>query len=163
MGMSKVAALGESSVREEEKALKVLWVSKNRMVREELRQLRAYAAKQGLKLVLDSYTGSVPSVEWLVRKKILAGGFNVVVAVLPLTMIARLIELGRQYDFEVWRPKVERLHFDRKIPCPDYDGSRDWVSPSVDANGEPVFAHKRFLYFEKVLSVELSTEPIEVE
>jgi len=161
--MSKVAALGEKTVRESEKVLKVLWVSKSKMLREEVRQLKVYAAKQGLKLELDSYVGKVLSVEWLARKKILADGYSVVIAVLPLSMTAHLIELGRQYGFEVWRPKVEILHYDWKIPCPEFDGARDLMTPSVNANGDATFAHKRFRYFERVLAVELSTEPIEVE
>jgi len=153
----------EREERREDNTLKVLWVAKNRMLREEVRQLKAYAEKNGMKLKLDSYVGKVPSVEWLVRKKILPGGYGVVVAVLPLSMMSHLVALGRRYGFEVWRPKVEILHLDWKIPCPEFDGARDVMMPTVSADGDVAFAHKRFLHYERVRAIELLAEPIEVE
>jgi len=142
--------------------LKVLWVSQHKLLREEERQLRLYAQRLGLRLELDKYGGKVPSTEWLVKNKILADGYKIVIVVLPLSMVAHLVEFGRRAGFEVWRPKMERLHFDRRLPCPEFDPATDVMVPTLDEDGDPVFLHNRFVRFEKVIDLKLVTEAIEV-
>jgi len=149
-------------VKPEEGALRVLWVSKHKPLREEERQLRLYASRLGKELEFEKHVGIVPSAEWLLRSKILADGYDIVVAVLPLTMTAHLLELGREYGFEVWRPKMELLHTDKKYPCPQFRGDTDVMSPTTDPDGNPVFAHRRFVHFERLIEVQLVTEPVEV-
>jgi len=142
------------------KTLKVLWVSKHKLLREEQRQLHAYAERHGLELQLDTFPQKLPSIEWLVHRKVLPGGYDVVIAVLPLTMTAQLAELAQHHGFQLWRPRVGLLHYDRKLPCPDYDEDRDILSPAADADGKAVYVHKRFLHFEKVVAVEVVAEPV---
>lgn len=34
--------------------------------------------------------------------------------------------------------------------------------PTMDPDGNPVFAHRRFVHFERLIEVQLVTEPVEV-
>ena len=155
-------APSRNPIKPEEGVLRVLWVSKHKPLREEERQLRLYASRLGKELEFEKHIGIVVSTEWLLRSKILVDGYDIVVAVLPLTMTAHLLELGREYGFEVWRPKMELLHMDKKHPCPQFRGDTDVMSPTLDPDGNPAFAHRRFVHYERLIEVQLVTEPVEV-
>jgi hypothetical protein len=155
-------APSRNPIKPEEGVLRVLWVSKHKPLREEERQLRLYASRLGKELEFEKHVGIVVSTEWLLMSKILPDGYDIVVAVLPLTMTAHLLELGREYGFEVWRPKMELLHMDKKHPCPQFRGDTDVMSPTLDPDGNPAFAHRRFTHYEKLIEVQLVTEPVEV-
>jgi len=155
-------ALGKGLEKKEEKVLKVLWVSRHKPVPKQVRVLNEIAAKRGLRLKLDQFAQTVPSAEWLVGNVIMPGGFAVVVPVLPLSFIAHLVEEGKKKGFEVWFSKMQLLHNDARLPCPEYTLDSDTIQPSVDEEGNAVFRHYRFARFERIIEVKMVTEPVEV-
>ena len=134
----------------------VLWVSRHGMLPA---QMRFLAEKLG-NFNVEFYNGMVPSAEYLVENVIVPKGINIVIPVLPLSMIARLVELSKKHGFEVWWAQMELLHNDYEETCPDFDEETDAMVPGVDANGRKMWRHYRFKGFHRVREVKLVLEEV---
>jgi len=135
---------------------RVLWVSRHGMLPaqagflfEKLRNFR-----------VEFFRDKVPSAEWLVENVILPKEIDIVIPVLPLSMVARLVELGKKHGFEVWWAQMELLHNDYSEECPEFDRERDAMVPGVDSEGRRMWRHYRFRGFYRVKEVKLELEEV---
>jgi len=85
-------------------------------------------------------------------------GASVAVVVLPLSMLAQLLPLAKKAGVEVWMAKMEPLHeCEGPGKCQEFNPDTDVWLP---LRGQPTGRHLRFSRFERVLRVEVVTEPV---
>ena len=133
----------------------VLWVSRHKLLPIQVKELARLLGD--FKLLI--FSRKVPSVEWLIDNVIRPSHVDIVIPVLPLTMMARLAELGEKHGFEVWYSEMEAVKLMPEKPQPgrDYDPEREAVLP---ANGSG-YRIMRFKGFHRLRRVELKLEPLE--
>ena len=134
----------------------VLWVSRHEMLPVQMK----FLAEKLKHFTVEFFRDTVPSAEYLVENVIVPKGINIVIPVLPLSMIARLVELSKKHGFEVWWAQMELLHNDYEETCPDFDEETDAMVPGVDANGRKMWRHYRFKAFYRVKEVKLVLEEV---
>jgi hypothetical protein len=133
----------------------VLWVSKHSPLRAQLSVLEERFGG----VVVYQLSGLIPGAESVVEY---AGriGAGVVVPVLPLSMIARLAELGRHLGFTVLITRMNCIAVTR-----DMENARRLVNEAPDKRTLAVHADGsirvlEFEKFEKLVEVKLVTEPL---
>jgi len=88
----------------------VLWVSRHSPLPEQLNKLTQYLRNYKLVMIRER----IPNAEWLYNnyiKPLLDQNHRVIVIpVLPLSIIARLVELAKQYHFEIWYAKMNEIY-----------------------------------------------------
>lgn len=141
----------------------VVWVSRHEPLNVQLRFLEN---KLGV-YVLEKITETIPSAEFVVEKiKELRQKHSadrvIVVPVLPLSMIARLTELSKQHNFEVWWAEMQQTKVLNQEPKPniDYDVDSETVVVAAGAHEAKTFKIMRFVTFHRVKAVKLELEPI---
>ncbi len=133
---------------------RVLWVSRHVPLAAQLKYLESRLGDYDIKV----FANKVPSAEWLVENVVVPGGYRYVIAVLPLSIIARLAELQGRHGFTLLRADMELLHNDYSDKCSVFDWERDVMVPGVDAGGRRMWRHYRFKGFKKIKRIELVLE-----
>ena len=133
--------------------VRVLWVSRHQPLESQVKTLEK---KLGA-IEVWQLTGIVPSAEFVVEKAIELGA-KYIIPVLPLSFIARLVELSRKHGFTVLFAKMEEI----------YRGSREEAEKLVREAPEKRTAVEysggiwrvwEFKQFEKMVRIEIITEP----
>ena len=137
---------------------KVLWISRHKPLVAQLRALREKLGDGDIELV--QHAQPIPTAEDAVRI-IKQHGADVVVAVLPLSFMAHLSEAARREGFTLLRADMENIHLCSQDPCPEFNPDTDVVMVSKDLNDpeKTIRRHFRFRGFERLVKVELVTEP----
>ena len=90
----------------------VVWASRHGMLPAEREALDNYAARHGYKTVTVEHVTFVETAESLaesLRPCLRAADKVVVIAVVPLSVVARLAEIASTAGFEVWQPGMETV------------------------------------------------------
>ena len=135
---------------------RVLWLSKHRMLMAELMELNRLIGQFSLFV----YKKKVSSAEWIIDNLIIPRDIDIVIAVLPLTIISKLAEYAPKYGYEVWWSDMKIVKFTNRKPEPvkDYDPDTETYIP---ANGK--FKIVRFNKYFRVKEIKLVLEEIENE
>lgn len=140
----------------EKKVKTVLWVSRHEILPA---QALLLSEKLGdFKIVM--FRDKVPSAEWLLKNVILPREVDIVIPVLPLSIIAKLFDLSKRYGFEIWWAQMELLHNDYSKDCPEFDHKRDTMVLGVDLGGKRIWRHYRFKGFYRVKGIKIELEEV---
>lgn len=135
---------------------KILWVSRHPVLPVQF----DFLSKKFGGVSIRIFSKKVPSAEWLYENEIKEGGYDIVIPVLPLSIVARLVELSRRYGFEVWWSEMELLHNDTSRECPEYNPSSDAMVEGYDVDGKLIFRHYRFKAFKRIKAIRLELEDV---
>jgi len=135
----------------------VLWVS-----RHEPLGAQVEALKQKLGNVnIVQISGTIPNAEYVVE---LAKGAKAkyVIPVLPLSFIARLVELSKQNGFVVLWAEMEQVKQMLREPEPhkDFDPYCETVTTAVGIDGSRTYKVMRFKQFHVIKAVKLELQPL---
>jgi len=134
----------------------ILWLSRHKPLPRQLQELRRlYGSIQ-----LYQHDKPISSAEDAIS---LAKRYNadVVVPVLPLSMIARLAELGSELGFTLLWAEMKVVHVGASEPCDKYDASQDTVMLSKEMEtGKTFYRHFRFQKFKRIKAVKLEIEDV---
>ena len=119
-------------------------------------QIKALEEKLG-GVEIWQLTGIVPSAEFVAEKAIELGA-KIVVPVLPLSFIARLVELARKYGFVVLFAKMEEIHRGSREEAERLVREAPEKRTAVEYSGG-VWRVWEFKQFEKMVRIEIVTEP----
>ena len=135
----------------------MLWVSRHEPLRAELERLRQYIGEY----VLIGRTGFVPSAEWLIEEAERVGA-SYIWPVLPLTIIARLVELAQKRGIKVLWSRMEQI-----CRC-DCETANEIASENPDEIAVAKYrdgtcAAWRFIDVEEVVGIQIVTKPLRRE
>ena len=133
--------------------VKVLWVSRHRPL---LAQVKMLEEKLG-GIEIWQLTGIIPSAEFVAEKAIELGA-KIVVPVLPLSFIARLVELARKHGFTVLFARMREIHRGSREEAEKLVKEVPEKRTAVEYSGG-VWRVWEFEKFEKVVKIEVVTEP----
>jgi len=136
--------------------VKVLWVSRHKPLKVQLEELKRIFGDYSLK----QYSGIVPNAGWLMNY-VKTHGYDVVIPVLPLTVVARFTELAENVLVLWAEMTVSKQMYRKPEAFFDYDPDRETVVASVDEKGRMLWKVMRFKKFYRLLGVKLELEPIE--
>ena len=136
--------------------MKVLWVSRHGILPAQAK----FLMRKFKSFKIEFFRDKVSSAEWLVKNVVLPKEIDVVIPVLPLSMVARLVELGKKLNFEVWWAQMELLHNDYEEKCQNFDDDRDVMVPGLDSEGKKIWRHYRFKGFYRIKEVKLELEEV---
>jgi len=115
---------------------------------------------------LKVVAGKIPNAEYVVENYIKPNisKYNkiVVIPVLPLSMIARLVELARFIKFEVWWAEMEQIKILDKQPVPnkDYNPYSETVVVAAGAHEKTSFKIMRFKKFYRIKRIVMEMEEV---
>ena len=132
---------------------KVLWVSRHRPLQSQIKTLEK---KLGA-IEVWQLTGVVPSAEFVVERAIELGA-KYIIPVLPLSFIARLVELARKHGFTVLFARMREIHRGSREEAEKLVKEKPEWRTAVEYSGG-VWRVWEFEKFEKVVKVEIVTEP----
>lgn len=135
--------------------VKILWVSRHPPLISQIKWL-----KDKLKKVeIIRYENIVGTAEEVIdyADKINA---DIIIPVLPLTIVARLVELAKSKEMQVWWANMVLLHNDEDENCPEYNKEEDTMIYTREKNHE-FYRHYRFVDFRRIREVKLVLERIE--
>ena len=139
---------------------RVLWVSKHKLLPIQIQTLRFKLGDYKL-IIYDTSRHKLPNAEWLIENVIIPLRIDIVIPVLPLSMIARLAKLSEKYGFQVWWSEMEQIKImDRKpVQNKDYDPEMDTVIP---LGGESPMKYKvmRFVGFYRIKDIRFEMEEV---
>jgi len=133
--------------------VKVLWVSRHKMLG---RQLNHIISKFPEVDFLE-FRGKVESAESLVEDLVLPEKVDIVIPVLPLSIIARLVELGNKHGFEVWWAEMEQVAVLDHEPR---EGEYDKYCETYIKGAEGTYKIMRFKQFHRIKKISLELEPV---
>lgn len=83
-----------------------------------------------------------------------------VIPVLPLSFIARLVEVSKREGFTILRAEMELVHNCETKPCSQFDEYTDTIVESKDlSTGETIYRHFRFKEFKILKDIVFVEEP----
>ena len=131
-----------------------MWVSRHPPLNSQIRFLEK---KFGNPRIIQ-LSGRIPNAEFVVEiaQKHSA---KVIVPVLPLSFIARLVELSRKFDFEIWWAEMEQIALLKHQPEPHKD-----YNPETDAfikGYEGTYKIMRFKKFHRIKEIKMVMEEVE--
>ena len=132
-----------------EGATTVIWASRHLPLPRQVGELRRLLGP----IRVVQLSGRIPNAEFIVdaaRKH----AAKVIVPVLPLSMVARLVELARNYGFEVWWAEMEQVNQGAGKP-PRVDEAEETVLHSPEG-----WKVMRFRRFHRIKAVKLDLEPL---
>ena len=138
----------------------VIWVSRHDILPAQYRVLREKLGNIAIYFI----RGRVPSVEQLVKdiedilaKNGLTGKPVYIVPVLPMTMIAKLLDLAKRRGWTVLMAEMENTKVMNEEPVKgrDYNPEYETVVPSR----EGIYRIMRFKRFSRIKAIKLETEP----
>jgi len=131
----------------------VLWISKHNPLKCEVEELNRLLGNY--KLVI--YPHQVMKVEFIYKnyiKPYLDKGYRVIVVpVLPLWMIYKLVQLGKEFGFEVWFAEMEpvlEVPVGQDVP---YDPDCEVIQRTVTEDGREAIRVSRFKRFRKIKDI----------
>jgi len=132
----------------------ILWVSRHPPLKSQIRFLEK---KFGNPRIIQ-LSGRIPNAEYVAET---AQNFNakVIIPVLPLSFIARLVELSKKYGFEVWWAEMEQIGILSYQPVAGKD-----YNPETDAwikGYENTYKIMRFKKFHRIKRVVMEMEEVE--
>ena len=135
---------------------KVLWISRHKPLVAQLRALREKLGESEL-VQHDKPLSTAEDAIKLARQY----KADVVIAVLPLSFMAYLADAAAREGFTLLRADMENIHLCSQDPCPEFDPDTDVIMQSRDLNDpeKTIRRHFRFRGFQKLVKVELVTEP----
>jgi len=139
----------------EREMVRVLWVSRHKPLRAQLRELRRLFGD--IELIIHEST--VPNAEHVISEA-KRHNAKVIVPVLPLSIIARLVEIARKEDIVVLFAKMEAIATTKRM-----EEAEKILKEAEDRRNITTYADNtirvfEFKQFEKILKVELVTEPL---
>ena len=124
--------------------VKILWISRHEPLPAQEQELKEIFGE----VEIIRYKFTVRDVDHvLALKKALKA--DELVCVLPLSILRQLCERGVHPLMAV----MEAIHICENDPCPQFDPNTDWIDPGSKR-------HYRFQKFERLLKIEIVTEPI---
>jgi len=138
--------------------VRVLWVSRHPILIKQLERLKDIFDE----VEVENYEKVVPSAEFLVKNVIVPNKFNIVIPLLPLTVVKRLVELGNKHGFEVWWVEMEtvKIVYEKPVILKDYDPSHMIFTEIYDEDGKKAYKIMRFKDFKRVKEVRVILEDI---
>ncbi|RLJ03506.1 MAG: hypothetical protein DRP11_00500 [Candidatus Aenigmatarchaeota archaeon] len=138
-------------------SVRILWTSRHKPLKAQLEELARIYGEYELK----QYSGFVPNAEWLVEY-VKKHGFDVVVPVLPLTIIAEFVQHANREGVTVLWAEMKQVKMTYSPPVPGRDYNPEWetVVMTRDSNGVETWKVMRFVKFHRILGVELKLEPV---
>ena len=137
-----------------EGGISILWVSRHPPLPSQIRFLE----KKFRNPRIVQISGRIPNAEFVVEiaQKHSA---KVIVPVLPLSFIARLVELSRKVGFEVWWAEMEQVKIIQHEPIANKD-----YNPETDAyikGYEGTYKIMRFKKFHRIKEIKMVMEEVE--
>ncbi|RLG50049.1 MAG: hypothetical protein DRN90_00300 [Thermoproteota archaeon] len=129
--------------------VKILWVSRHNPLPSQVKELERKLGK----IEIVQFAERVPNAEFVIElaKK---HGAKIIVPVLPLSIIARLVELANKEDITVLWAEMEQVKMlYNPVPFQDYDPTIE----TVVAAGES-YKVMRFKRFHKIKAIRLELE-----
>jgi len=150
--------LKEEKADSGEKKKVVLWVSRHEPLPSQLIWLGEKLGDYNLIKV----TETVPNAEYVVNMA-KEKGATVIVPVLPLSIIARLVELCRPLGIEVWWAEMKQVKvMDREpIANVDYNPYNETVVVAAGAHETKSWKIMQFSSFKRIKAIKLELEEIE--
>ena len=132
----------------------ILWVSRHPPLKS---QVDFLVKKFGDPKIIQ-VSGRIPNAEYVAE---IAQKHNakVIIPVLPLSFIARLVELSRKFDFEIWWAEMEQTALLNHQPEPHKD-----YNPETDAfikGYEGTYKIMRFKKFHRIKEIKMVMEEVE--
>jgi len=133
----------------------ILWASRHPPLREQISQLE----KKFNSIAIYQVSGVIPSAEALleVAEKVKA---KIIVPVLPLSVIAKLVELTKKQDTIILLAKMNNIAVTRDINEAQRIVAEKPDSRTIATYADGVVRVFEFDKFEKIVEVKLITEPI---
>ena len=135
----------------------ILWVSRHEILPCELDVIKEIFSDEGYTLFI--HNNRVPSAEWLVTNVITKKKIDIVIPVLPLTVISELAKLSNKFGFEVWWSDMETVKIVDHTPKPLHDYN-PYCEAAVRINGK--FKIVRFNKFYRLRGIKLILDEIKV-
>lgn len=126
----------------DDKIVRILWLSRHKPLKSEIDELKRIFGE----IYIIQYPNKVENAEHVLNL-IEYFGADEIVAVLPLTIIAKITEKG----VKPLRAEMTLLHTCKSKPCPDFDPDRDWIDPTSKR-------HFRFTHFSRIHQVRIISE-----
>ena len=123
--------------------IRILWVSRHPILPGQEKELKRLF---GDDIEIIHYKSIIKDADHLLTIKATVNA-DEVIAVLPQTIIEKLIEKG----LKPIRAHMEAIHICSTKPCPDYNPDTDWIDPGSSR-------HYRFMYFERILEIKVVTQ-----
>ena len=120
-------------------------------------------------MMFHRITGTVPNAEYvadyisdLIKTLNIKPKRVVVIPVLPLSMIARLVDIARKHGWEVWWAEMEQVKILDYEPetMKDYDPRYETVVVARGAHEKTTYKIMRFKQFHRVKAIKLELEPL---
>jgi len=129
------------------------------------KQLDVLTEKLGsyeLKIVADKILNAEYVVDNFVKPNVSKYDRIVVIPVLPLSMIARLVELSKFNNFEVWWAEMEQVKIMASEPKPetDYDPERETVVVAAGVHEQRSYKIMRFKRFMRIKRIVMEMEEV---
>jgi len=140
----------------------VIWVSRHAPLKSQLNVLKEKLGEYELKVVAER----IPNAEYIVENFIKPNATKydriVVIPVLPLSMIARLTELSRRFNFEVWWAEMEQVKTLHREPTPgkDYDPYDETVVVAAGAHEQVSYKIMKFKKFHRIKRIVMEMEEV---
>ena len=134
----------------------VLWISRHEPL---LAQIATLQEKVG-PFDLVKVTETIPNAEYAIQlaQKHKA---HIIIPVLPLSIIARLVELARPLGIEVWWAEMEQVKvLDREPTLADYNPASETVVVAAGAHETKSWKIMRFKKFNRIKAVKLEMEEV---
>jgi len=115
---------------------------------------------------LKVVAGKIPNAEYIVENYVKPNASKydkvVVIPVLPMSMVARLVELARFNRFEVWWAEMEQVKVLSKQPVPneDYDPYSETVVVAAGAHEQVSYKIMRFKKFHRIKRIIMEMEEV---
>ena len=151
--VSKLTCIYRTPATPTQQTVKVLWVSRHKPLES---QIKALEEKLG-SIEVWQLTGIVPSAEFVVEKAIELGA-KYIIPVLPLSFIARLVELSRKHGFTVLFARMREIHRGSREEAEKLVKEVPEKRTAVEYSGG-IWRVWEFEKFEKVVKIEVVTEP----
>jgi hypothetical protein len=106
------------------------------------------------------YPYHVFSVQELVQNVVKPRNIRVVIGVVPMTIVAQLLDTSHAAGFEVWQPKMMHLHNHDTPFCKEFDPDRDVILATRGYDNKVFYRHSRFMFFQRIKAITVDAEPV---
>lgn len=135
------------------KKTRILWVSRHPPLKSQIMEL---ASKLGDIEIMEMR--EAPNAEYVARKAEEIGA-DIIIPVLPLSIIARLVPLAKEKKKTILWAEMEQVDAMRNSDITIHDPDHETIVPAKNEHGEPILKVMRFKRFHKIKAVKLDLEP----
>ena len=132
----------------------VLWVSRHSPLPAQLESLSKRLGCIRVIQISKLFASAEEIIEYADRFRV-----NYIVAVLPLSMIMRLVELARSRGITVLWSEMEVVA-DKLLSPPTIDPDREVILTAKESDGSITYRVYRFKNFKKIRAIKMELEPI---